>query len=209
MSHIKTLSRRAAIVTAVAAGLLTASCAKNASAPAEGDMSIGTGAVTVVEYASVTCHVCAAWHSAYWAEFKTRYVDTNKVRFVFREIPTPPAPVAVAGFQIARCAGEDRYFDVVHALLESQSEWQNGGNPRDTLFRIGNGAGLNNSQIEACIKDADGIEKIEARAKAANAAGVSGTPSFFVNGRQIVSPGSQNGPTLADISAAIDAELAK
>lgn len=185
MSHIKTLSRRAAIVIAVAAGLLTASCAKNASAPAEGDMSMGTGAVTVVEYASVTCHVCAA------------------------EIPTPPAPVAVAGFQIARCAGEERYFDVVHALLESQSEWQNGGNPRDTLFRIGNGAGLNNSQIETCIKDADGIEKIEARAKAANAAGVSGTPSFFVNGRQIVSPGSQNGPTLADISAAIDAELAK
>lgn len=215
MRTIKTfLSRRAAIVTAIAASaLVVASCSGGgANAPAEGDMAMGAaeGAkVTVVEYASVTCHVCAAWHNAYWSEFKTKYVDTKKVRFVFREIPTGPIPVAVAGFQIARCAGDDKYFDVVHAMMESQGEWQAGGNPRDTLFRIGNGAGLTNSQIETCIKDEDGIKAIEARARAATAAGVEGTPSFFVNGQPILSPGSQNGPTLADISAAIDAELAK
>ena len=215
MRAIKTfISRRAALVTAIAASAaLIAGCSGGgANAPAEGDMAIGAaeGAkVTVVEYASVTCHVCAAWHNENWEAFKTRYVDTDKVRFVFREIPTPPANVAVAGFQIARCAGDDKYFDVVHALLESQGEWQTGGNPRDTLFRIGNGAGLTNSQIETCIKNPEGIEQIEARARAANSAGVTGTPSFFVNGRAILSPGSQSGPTLADISAAIEEELKK
>ena len=208
------MSRRAAIVTAIAASaLLVASCGGGgANAPADGDMSMGAaeGAkVTVVEYASVTCHVCANWHNAFWEEFKTKYVDTNKVRFVFREIPTPPAPVAVAGFQIARCAGDDKYFDVVHALMESQGEWQTGGNPRDTLFRIGNGAGLTNSQIETCIKDPESIKAADARARAAVSAGVQGTPSFFVNGRQIISPGSESGPTLNDISAAIEEELAK
>ncbi|QDH74116.1 thioredoxin domain-containing protein [Brevundimonas sp. M20] len=211
MRNITTfISRRAAIVTAIAASaVLAVGCAKDTTAAAEGDMSMGTGPVTVVEYASVTCHVCAAWQHENWEAFKTRYIDTNKVRFVFREIPTPPANVAVAGFQVARCAGEDKYFDVVHAIMESQTEWQTGGNPRDTLFRIGNGAGLTNSQIETCIKDPKGLEAIDARARAAREAGVDGTPSFFVNGTKIVSPGSASGPTLNDIAAAIDAELAK
>jgi protein-disulfide isomerase len=208
-----TLSRRTAIALAASAALL-AGCSQDgaASAPAEGDMALGAaeGAkVTVVEYASVTCHVCAAWQDANWAGFKTRYVDTNKVRYVFREIPTPPVNVAVAGFLLARCAGEDRYFEVVHALMSSQSEWQSGANPRDTLYRIGNGAGLSNDRIQACIADPEGIAAVEARTRAARGAGVTGTPTFFVNDRQIVSPGSQSGPTLADISAAIEEELAK
>ena len=209
------MSRRAAMITAIAASaMLVAACGgQGASGAAEGDMALGAaeGAkVTVVEYASVTCHVCAAWQNAHWEGFKTRYVDTDKVRYVFREIPTPPANVAVAGFQIARCAGDDKYFDVVHALMSSQGEWQSGGgDPRDTLFRIGNGVGLTNDQISTCIADPDGIKAIEARAKAAQAAGVSGTPAFFVNGRQVLSPGSESGPTLEDISAMVEEELAK
>jgi protein-disulfide isomerase len=165
--------------------------------------------VTVIEYASVTCHVCAAWHKENWAAFKAAYVDTNKVRFVFRELPTGPVNVAVAGFMIARCAGDDKYFDVVHNILLSQDEWQAGVNPRDTLFRIGNGAGLNNQQIETCIKDPENIKAAEARARASQAADIEGTPTFLVNGVKVVSPGSQSGTTMADLSRAIDAELAK
>jgi len=208
------MSRRAAMTAAALAAMATlAGCnGGGAGAPAEGEMAMGApeGAkVTVVEYASVTCGVCAAWQRENWDAFKTRYVDTNKVRYVFRELPTGPVNVAVAGFMIARCAGEDKYFDVVHNIMASQGEWQAGVNPRDTLFRIGNGAGLSNQQIETCIKDPENIQAADARARASQAAGVEGTPAFYVNGTPVVSMGSASGPTMADLSRVIDAELAK
>lgn len=207
------MSRRAAMTAAAMAAMATlAGCGGGgAGASAEGDMALGApeGAkVTVVEYASVTCPHCAAWQENTWPAFKAAYVDTNKVRYVFRELPTPPVNVAVAGFMIARCAGEDKYFDVIHNIMASQNEWQAGVNPRDTLFRIGNGAGLSNEQIEACIKDPEGIKAADARARAAQAAGVNGTPSFFVNDVAVVTPGGE-GASMEDLSRAIDAELAK
>ncbi|MDO9587511.1 MAG: thioredoxin domain-containing protein [Brevundimonas sp.] len=207
------MSRRAAMTAAALAAMATLTgCGGGAGEAAAGDMAMGApgGAkVTVVEYASVTCGVCAAWQNENWDAFKAKYVDTNKVRYVFRELPTGPVNVAVAGFMIARCAGEDRYFDVVHNIMSSQEEWRAGVNPRDTLFRVGNGAGLSNQQIEACIRDPEGLKAADERSRAATKAGVTGTPSFYVNGVQIVSPGSASGPTMEDLSRAIDAELAK
>jgi protein-disulfide isomerase len=207
------MSRRAAMTAAALAAMATlAGCSGGGSAAVDGDMAMGApeGAkVTVIEYASVTCHVCADWQKEHWPAFKAAYVDTNKVRYVFRELPTGPVNVAVAGFMIARCAGDDKYFDVVHNIMASQDEWQAGINPRDTLFRIGNGAGLSNQQIEACIKNPDNIKAADARARASMAADVQGTPTFLVNGVKVLSPGSASGPTMADLSRAIEAELAK
>ena len=208
------MSRRAAMTAAALATMATlAGCGGGGAgaAAADGDMAMGAaeGAkVTVVEYASVTCPHCAAWQETTWPAFKAAYVDTNKVRYVFRELPTPPINVAGAGFMIARCAGPDKYFDVVHGIMASQREWQAGVNPRDTLFRVGNGAGLSNQQIEACIKDPENVRALEARQVAAQKAGVRGTPAFYVNGVEVVSPGSE-GASMADLSRAIDAELAK
>jgi protein-disulfide isomerase len=207
------MSRRAAMTAAALASMaLLAGCGGGgAGDAATGDMALGApeGAkVTVVEYASITCGVCAAWHEETWPQFKATYVDTDKVRFVFRELPTGPINVAVAGFMIARCAGEDKYFDVIGGVMSSQREWQQGVNPRDTLFRVGNGAGLSNQQIEACITDANGLKAADERAQAATKAGVTGTPTFFVNGVQVVSTG-RAGPTMEDLSRVIDAELAK
>ena len=126
---------------------------------------------------------------------------------MFREIPTPPSEVAVAGFLIARCAGENKYFDVVHELLASQDEMR--GDPRATLFRVGNGAGLSNERIQQCITDEAALAAAEERAQAALDAGVEGTPTFFVNGTKVMTPGSQSGTSLEDLSKAIEAELAK
>ena len=206
------MSRRAAMTAAALTAMVAlAGCNSGGTgAAAEGDMAMGApeGAkVTVVEYASVTCHVCAAWQEENWEAFKTRYVDTDKVRYVFREIPTPPSEVAVAGFLIARCAGGDKYFDVVHELLASQDEMR--GDPRATLFRVGNGAGLSNERIQQCITDEAALAAAEERAQAALDAGVEGTPTFFVNGTKLMTPGSQSGASLEDLSKAIEAELAK
>ena len=161
------MSRRAALTAAALAAMATvAGCTAKPGAAAQGDMSVGAGEdakVTVVEYASVTCGHCAVWNEEVWPEIKTKYVDNNKIRFVFREFPTPPQDIAVAGFLIARCAGEERYFDVVHTLLASQAEMQ--ADPRATLFRVGNGAGLSNSQIEQCLTDDAGLTAAEKRAR--------------------------------------------
>ena len=206
------MSRRAAITaTALTAMVALAGCNNGgAGGPAEGDMAMGApeGAkVTVVEYASVTCHVCEAWQKENWEAFKAAYVDTNKVRYVFREIPTPPAEVAIAGFLVARCAGSDKYFDVIHELLASRQEFVT--DPRSTLFRVGNGAGLSNERVQQCITDEAALAAAEERAQAARSAGVDSTPTFLVNGTKIITPGSQSGPSMADLSKAIDAELAK
>lgn len=216
-SRYAQMSRRAAMTAAALAGMAAlAGCGGGGAAgAAEGDMAMGApeGAkVTVVEYASVTCSHCATWHKETWPAFKAAYVDTNKVRFVFREMPTAPTNVAAAGFMIARCAGPDKYFDVVHEILNSQQEMFAAGDlsgARAVLFRIGNGAGLSNAQIDTCIKDPEAQAAVDDRAQAALRAGVSGTPTFLVNGTTVVTPGSQGGASMADLSKAIDAELAK
>ena len=156
------MSRRAALTAAALAAMATvAGCTAKSGAAAEGDMALGAGTdakVTVVEYASVTCGHCAVWNEEVWPEFKTKYVDTKKVRYVFREFPTPPQDIAVAGFLIARCAGPDKYFDVVHDIMASQKEWMAGVAPRSTLFRVAAAAGLSKQQTEDCIRDKAAIE---------------------------------------------------
>ena len=206
-SRYASMSRRAAIAAATLAAMATvAGCSGKTGGASEGDMAKGApeGAkVTVVEYASVTCGVCAAWNAQVWPEFKAKYVDTNKVRFVFREFPTPPQDIAVAGFLIARCAGEEKYFDVVHDIMASQSEWAAGVAPRTTLFRAAAAAGLSQEQTEACIRDEQAIQAMSDRIKAGIDAGVTGTPTFLVNGVKVADS------SLSGLSTAIDAALAK
>jgi len=199
--------RRTFIATAALALAVTiGACSGNeAAAVAEGDIATGApeGAkVTVVEYASVTCGACAAWQQQVYPAFKAKYIDTNKIRFVFREYPTGPVEVAAAGFLMARCAGEDKYLDVVHELMASQPEMLGGGNPRTVLLRVANGAGLTEQQFTQCVTNPENIAALEARTRAADDAGVGGTPTFLVNG-------VTTGRSLEELSAAIDAELAK
>lgn len=202
------MSRRAAVTgAALAAMTLLAACSGGgANAPAEGDMALGAaeGAkVTVVEYASVTCSHCAAWQEQVYPEFKAKYVDTNQVRYVFREFPTAPEAVAVAGFLVARCAGPDKYFPVIHEIMASQHEIFGGTPPRTVLLRIANGAGLSEEQFQTCVTDADAIKAMDARIKSALDAGVTGTPYFMVNGVHVADS------SMTGLSAAIDAALAE
>jgi len=201
------MSRRAALTAAALAAMATvAGCTAKTGGAAQGDMGMGAGEdakVTVVEYASVTCGHCAVWNEEVWPEFKTKYVDTKKVRYVFREFPTPPQDIAVAGFLIARCAGPDKYFDVVHDIMASQKEWMAGVAPRTTLFRAAAAGGLSQEQTEACISDKAAIEEMSNRIKAGIDAGVTGTPTFLVNGTKVLDS------SMSGLSEAIDAELAK
>ncbi|MBN8553577.1 MAG: DsbA family protein [Caulobacterales bacterium] len=178
--------RKALIAGALSAAALALGACNGAGgsggAPAEGEMSMGSAdaPVTVVEYASVTCAHCAAWNESTWPEFKRRYVDTGRVRYVFRELPTPPQEIAVAGFLLARCAGEDRYFAVIDSIMRNQRAVIM--NPRQELLNIARTAGMNEEQFNQCVTDQDAVEALNARVQAASQAGVNGTPYFLING---------------------------
>lgn len=187
--------RKLAGAAALSVALALAACSSKDAAPVEGDMALGApeGAkVTVVEYASVTCSGCAVWNEQVWPQFKAKYVDTGKVRYVFREFPTPPADVAVAGFLVARCAGEDKYFHVIDQIMRSLPELHSGTPPRDLLLRTAREAGLTEAQFKTCVADPEAIAAMEQRIKAAQDAGVTGTPTFMING-EIVTERSLDG----------------
>ncbi|MGO4410182.1 MULTISPECIES: DsbA family protein [unclassified Brevundimonas] len=196
--------RKLAGAAALTVALALAACGGKNAAPAEGDMALGApegATVTVVEYASVTCGVCAAWNEEVWPEFKAKYVDTNKVRYVFREFPTPPQDVAVAGFLLARCAGEDKYFHVIDQMMRSLPELHSGTPARDILLRTAREAGLSETQFQTCVADPASVAAMEKRIKMAQDAGVTGTPTFMINGETV------RDPSLDSLSQRIDSLL--
>jgi len=140
--------------------------------------------VTVIEYASLTCHHCMNFHMKTWPDFKTKYVDTGKVRFIIREFPLDP--LAMAGFMLARCAGEDKWYPVVDMFYRTQEGWAHSDKPLDGLTQAMRQAGMGKDGVEACLKREDiyqGIKQVSERAKGF---GVESTPTFFVNGKKEV-----------------------
>ena len=170
---------------ALAAGL--ASCQKlGSSAVTSEDMSMGspTAKVTMVEYASVSCPHCARFDMEVFPAFKTKYIDTGQVRYVAREALTGDPAIAAAGFLTARCAGKDKYFQVVDAIYHSQQEMFTTGQPHAVLLNIARSAGLTDSQFENCIKDETALNALNARwEKYVREDKINGTPTFVINGK--------------------------
>ena len=162
-----------------------ADVAKPGSLP---DMALGpAGAtVTITEYASMTCPHCAAFTEKVFPKIKSEYIDTNKIRFVFREFPLDVK--AAAGSMLARCIAKDdsaKYFAVVDMLFRQQESWVM-KNTTETLIRIGKQAGLSQQQVEDCLKDQALLDKIAADQKyASDVLKVDSTPTFFINGEKI------------------------
>jgi protein-disulfide isomerase len=135
--------------------------------------------VTVIEYASMTCPHCANFHATTYPELKTRYIDTGKVRFVFREFPLDQ--LAAAAFMLARCAGPDKYFPTIERLFQRQEDWVV-EQPLQPLMAIARESGLSEQSARECLQNTsiqDGIEEVRLRAIKL---GVESTPSFFING---------------------------
>jgi protein-disulfide isomerase len=150
-----------------------------------GEMAMGDekAPITVIEYASMTCPHCAHFSEATFPELKTKYIDTGKVRFIFREFPLDQ--LAAAGFILARCAGPDKYFPIIETLFATQKEWVV-QRPLAPLTAIAKQAGLSQETFEACLDNRvmlEGIEKV--RNQAAEKFGVNATPTFFVNGKRL------------------------
>jgi protein-disulfide isomerase len=209
------IGRRDLVLGVSALGVLGLAGCNNAgggTALSADDMVLGAddAPVTLIEYASSTCPHCADFHAAVWEQLKSTYIDTGKVRYVFREYPTAPAAVAVAGFQIARCGGAtpEQYFVRLGELFRQQPAIFATGSMegvRGKLVEIGGAAGLSEQQVMDCINDEAGAERIRRIGEGSQAFNVTGTPTFVLNGTKVEDPSVV---TWEGLSRLIEAELA-
>jgi protein-disulfide isomerase len=152
------------------------------------DMALGpaNASVTITEYASMTCPHCAAFNETVFPKIKSEYIDSGKVRYVFREFPLDIK--AAAGSMLGRCIAKDdagKYFAVIDMLFKQQNDWV-AKNTTETLTRIGKQAGLSQQAVETCLKDQALLDKIAADQKyASDVLKVDSTPTFFINGEKI------------------------
>ncbi|HXI86531.1 MAG TPA: DsbA family protein [Parvularculaceae bacterium] len=175
------------------------------------DMVLGKmdAPVTLIEYASVACPVCAAFDQQILPDVKTKYIDTGKVKLVFRELPTHAPALAYVGEMVARCVaekkGEAAYFDVVETLFRTQEDWVDGDGPKAALAKIAAENGVDAASFETCIHRQDLVDLINNMVKvAADSHGINGTPSFIANGEKI--DGFTN---IDDFEKKLDAALGK
>jgi len=195
------IARRALVAALSASGLLalensplrlvTSATAQSASAVAQPaalpDMALGPAdaPVTIVEYASLTCPHCAYFNKEVFPRIKSAYVDTGKIRYVFREFPRDIKDAA--GAMLARGIARDdcgKYFAIIDILFRQQDALLE--QTTETLNRVGKQAGLSQQAIEACLKDQALLDKLTAGRKfAIEVLKIPGTPAFFVNGAMI------------------------
>jgi len=167
------------------------------------DLFIGdeNAPVTIIEYASMTCPHCRSFHENVLPGLKEKYIDTGKAKLIFREFPLDPR--AYAASMLARCADKQFYFPMTDVLFKQQDVWARAEDPRPPLLQIAKLAGFTQESFEACLKNQELLDNVNAvRKKAAETYGVTGTPSFFINGDKY-----SGNISLEDMSAAIDTYL--
>jgi protein-disulfide isomerase len=158
------------------------------------EMSIGAAEapVTVIEYASMSCPHCAHFHIENLPGIKKKYIDSGKVRLVFREFPLDRT--AFWASILARCSGEKRFFGFIDLLFRQQQKWSRSRDPIAELRKVGLMGGVGKKDFEACLKNADlGNAILATRLAGEQKHKVQSTPSFVIGGK--THPGA---PTLAE-----------
>jgi protein-disulfide isomerase len=154
--------------------------------------------VTIYDYSSMTCPHCAQFHLTTLPELKTKYVDTGKVKFVFRDFPFDrPALMAAA---MARCAPAERYYPLLDILFKQQGQWSRAEDPMKALGQIGKLAGMAQATIDACWADKaviDGV--IKSRMDGEKLFKIDSTPTFVINDGAAKISGAQSVEAFAKI----------
>ena len=169
----------------------------------EDDYVLGSADAPVVllEYASVACPACAAWHSQVYPDFKSKYVDTGKVRYVFRPFPTAPIAMADTGHMLAYCGDRDDYFTNIKLQFDRQRQLLDmlqKGKGRDAYVSLAKASGLSEDEFVACVRNEEIRARYDEVIQSGEDLGVRGTPSFFVNGERLDGAG-----TLENLEAVI------
>lgn len=171
------------------------------------EMTLGAedAPVTLVEYASFTCPHCADFHERIFGRLKAEYIDTGKVKFVYRDVYFDRYGLWAA--MLARCAGPEKFFGLTAMYYEQQDTWLRGANSEaqiaDNLRKINRIAGMDDATMEACLNDIDQAKTLTAwYQKNATADDVTGTPTLLINGEK------HPNMTWADLKEILDAKLA-
>ena len=174
-------------------------------APAGGWVDHAEGAddapVVVVEYASPTCPHCAAFHNDVYPEFKQRYIDTGLVKFILRPMLRggPAGAIDGAVFMVADASGES-FHDVVATYFRTQNVWAVSNTPRDALFDVAEQLGFTQESFASALTNQSLFEAMNAvRDQALNDFGLTGTPTFYINGKQVTGD-----RTVEELAAEID-----
>lgn len=170
------------------------------------DMVIGSAdaPIEMIEYASVTCPACASFHANTFPQLKENYIDTGKVRFVFREYYRNRFDLWAT--MVARCAGPVRYFGVTDILFDTQREWvaNDPATTAENLRRIGRSVGMGEDELEACLSDGEFAQALVDRQEGFVAQhDIPGTPTFVINGEE------QSGMGYDALAAMLDDLLAE
>ncbi|NNK16102.1 MAG: DsbA family protein [Sulfitobacter sp.] len=141
-------------------------------------------AVTVTEYASFTCPHCATFHSGPYKQLKADYIDTGKIKFIYREVYFDRPGLWAS--MVARCGGPEKFFGIADLIYKGQSEWARAGEPAaivGELRKIGLLAGIDNDTLDACLQDAEMAQTLVAwYQENGERDDISSTPSFLING---------------------------
>jgi protein-disulfide isomerase len=181
LAAVSAFAPQALISPTMAQGSMAALVAQPVSLP---DMALGSAnaPVTITEFASMSCPHCAAFEQNVFPMIRSKYIDTGKVRYVFREFPLDIK--AAAASMVARCmAGGDaeKFFSAIDVMFKQQDQLMT--DTQESLKRIGGQAGLSGDAVEACVKNQATLDKLSADEKFANETlKVDATPSFFING---------------------------
>lgn len=142
--------------------------------------------VEIIEYASFTCPHCATFHAGPYKQLKEEYIDTGKIRFVYREVYFDRFGLWAS--LVARCGGVEKFFGMADLIYAGQGQWSRAGDPAaivEELRKIGRLAGLDNETLEACLQNGERAEALVAWYQAnAEADNIDSTPSFVINGKK-------------------------
>lgn len=152
-----------------------------------GDMVLGAkdAPVTVIEYASMTCSHCAAFSEEGFKKLRKEWIDTGKVRYIFREFPLDIKAAAAA--VVARCTANgdpEKYFSLLETLFHTQSSWI-GADTAAQLRKIAGENGLDEAGFDACLHDQSKLVAVKTVQDDAMKLKVNSTPTFFVDGKMI------------------------
>lgn len=205
------LTRRQTLAAALAAATVAAALPHGALAqqtPSVAEMTMGdpNAPVTLIEYAMFTCPHCAAFTRDVFPKIKANYIDTGKVKLIFREVYFNKPSLWAA--MIARCAPSDRYFGIADLLFSTQDSWITQTDEQamlQKLYSIGRQAGLSDKEMDACMQDRGFAEALVASyQKHAAEDKIEGTPTFILDGETLVGE-----TTWEDFQARLDAALAR
>lgn len=186
MSRIPVILRVASLAMLVAVGAASAEPLSTEAALEDRVMGNADAPITIIEYASLTCPHCAAFHRDTLPKVKAEWIETGKAKLIYRDFPTEPAAVSLAASMIARCAPKERYFAFLGALFETQRNWATSPDPIGALAKVAQLGGMPRADVDKCLEDEallDGI--LERRDDGQLEFGIESTPSFVVNGRVI------------------------